>query len=124
MEPATSADIARSALIADYGIQMTLVFLIAVIGYTIVALRDYAKIIIWYRANGFRFGLCMFLFWLISAAIVMVPTFSALAGSLGLNFDQGTAGVGLTVAGFLIKNQSHPQAIPVEVVHPDKEQES
>jgi hypothetical protein len=120
MEPnVTAVDVNQGAMIAKYGLEMTLVFLVAIGIYTISTLRNLTLIRAWYGSNGFRFIIALVLFWIISAAIVVVPNFADVLGNLGFNFDQGTAGVGLIIAGLLIKNENAPgEPLRMQLVEP------
>lgn len=94
------------SLIFSYGIQMMIVFLVGLLLYTISILVGRSETIVWYKANGLRIALCLILFWLISAGLVIVPNFAGILGALGVNADQSTAAIALAIVGMLIKGKT------------------
>lgn len=89
-------------LIFNYGIQMMLAFAIAVGVYTVTVLRTTDVMSAWYRTNGVRLAICVVLFWVISAGLVIVPNIATILGSLGFAADQSAAGIALALAGFIL----------------------
>ncbi len=94
------------ALIFSYGIQMTITFLIGLGLYTVKVLASKVDTAIWYQANGLRIAICLFLFWVISAGMVLVPNIASMLGAFGFAADQSAAGIALVVVGFLIGGSS------------------
>lgn len=104
-------------LIFSYGLQMTITFLIGLGLYTIKVLVSKVDTLIWYQANALRIGIALFLFWVISAGLVLVPNIASILGAFGFNADQSAAGIALVVVGFLIGGTTqNPTPLPVEVV--------
>jgi hypothetical protein len=90
------------SLIFSYGVQMTITFLVGLGLYTIKVAMSKTETIAWYRANVLGVAISLVLFWLISAGLVIVPSFANLLGAFGFNADVSPAGIALVVVGFLI----------------------
>ncbi len=98
------------ALIASYGVQMTLVLSIGLLLWTLKVKMSPTNTRAWYKANGQSILISLGLCWLISAALVIVPNFAQVLGGLGFNADASTAGIALVVVGFLIGGAFDPGA--------------
>jgi hypothetical protein len=96
------------ALIASYGVQMTLVLLIGLGLWTLKVKMSPVDTRAWYRSNGQSILISLGMCWLISAALVIVPNFAQVLGGLGFNADVSTTGIALVIVGFLIGGASDP----------------
>jgi hypothetical protein len=91
-------------MIANYGVQMTVVVAIGLGVYTIKVLASRVKTQDWYQENALRITISIALCWLIGAALVVVPNVSTIFGAFGFNADQSPAAIAIVIVGFLIKN--------------------
>ena len=107
-------------LIFSYGLQMTITFLIGLGLYTVRILVSQVETMIWYRANALRIGVCLGLFWLISAGLVLVPNIASILGAFGFNADQSAAGIALVVVGLIVGGTgTTPPKVEVEITKKD-----
>lgn len=95
-------------LIFNYGVQMTITFLICLGLWTVKVNMSRTKTAEWYKANLQSIIISVALFWLISAGLVIVPNIAMVLGAIGFNADQSAAGIALVIVGFLIGGAYDP----------------
>ena len=94
------------SLIASYGIQMTITFVVGILLYTIRVKMSQTETVVWYKTNALQLAESLVAFWVISAGLVMVANFAKILGAIGFNADQSAAGIALVIVGFLIMGSS------------------
>jgi succinate-acetate transporter protein len=95
-------------LILNYGVQMTITFLICLGLWTVKVNMLRTKTAEWYQANLLSISISFGLFWVISAGLVIVPNIAMLSEHIGFNADQSAAGIALVIVGFLIGGSFDP----------------
>lgn len=109
-------ELTQWGLIVDYGIDMTLVFIIGLGAWTVKVMQSKTDTMAWYQANGVRILISLVLFWVISAGLVLVPNIAQILGAFGFNADQSAAGIALVIVSFFLNSEADRPAKPIDPI--------